>query len=348
MPINRRQLLSYGVGTGLSIAMYPLFVNAQSNDAFAVNTTISGVKVISGSAFGTQWKLSLNADVNANPAIDTIREIVRSVDQSMSPYRLDSELSGFNRLTENQPFIASEALSTVVKTSLDVASLSAGAFDPTVGPVVNRYGFGPVTVAASDTNTSRYTDISQHNNTLHKSKSSVTLDLCGIAKGFALDEITSGLSHAGYDNFLVELGGELAARGNHPNQAFTDPVSKRPWTIGIELPADSNKDIFRTLLSNSAIATSGVAHNSYQLRNKRYSHLINPHLQTVTKNKLFSVTVLSESAMLADAWSTALYVLGESKGIAQARQMGLSTLFISNSSSGLQYSTTGQFTLLTG
>lgn len=344
--MNRRQFLFTGLNAGFAIALHPEFAAAQPRPVTA------GISLTSGSAFGTRWHLTLSEGARPEPATEIIRGVVDRVDLSMSPYLADSELSRFNRLPAHTSFCASDALSEVVRTGLSVATRSVGAFDPTVGPIVNRYGFGPIVKADKQSDrTPRHTDIQLHNATLQKGLAGATLDLCGIAKGYTLDVITSLLTENGYDNFLFELGGEVVARGNRPCSELTTAVDRncqRPWMIGIELPANIGQPWLRTSLANMSIATSGIAHNSYRLPEKQYNHLINPQQETVTDNRLFSVTVLHDSAMLADAWSTALFVAGEDKGPELAREQGLSTLFIKNEITELRYETTGHFRITTG
>lgn len=346
--MNRRQFINSGISAGLAFVMQPAKAGTCQSSVPAKVDNLA-----SGSAFGTRWNLSLSAGADPEPAIKIIRAVVRLVDRSLSPYRTDSELCGFNRISADQSLNVSDTFQSVVGASLLLARRSNGAFDPTIGPVVNRYGFGPIVDPAGSTDEppAHYTDITLQGNTLRKSVSHATVDPCGIAKGYTLDVIARRLIESGYDDFLLELGGEVVARGSRAHYQGVQAAGRscrRPWIIGIELPPKAGQPWLRCPLINTSVATSGIAHNSYRLLENQYNHLINPSTGTVTDNTLFSVTVIHENAMLADGWSTALFVAGEQNGLELAREHNLTALFIRTGSDRLPYETTGGFALATG
>lgn len=281
-----------------------------------------------GYALGTDWQLTISAEHSLSVANKTVKNVLDMVDQSMSPFIPDSEVSLFNRpeaALYSQPL--TDWCSTVAEAALGVAQQSNGAFDPTVGPLVNQFGFGPITGSEH----CKYHDLSLSNGTITKLRDGVTIDLCGIAKGFAIDKIVEYFDELGHQNYLLELGGELFAKGEHP--------SGRSWNIAIESPTEA---MFKATLKNRAIATSGIAQNSFEYLGATYSHLISPTISNEKIKELFSVSVFHPSAMMADAWSTALYAMGKHQAIDFATEHKLDTVVISKSNHGSDFVTTGE------
>ena len=173
--------------------------------------------------------------------------------------------------------------------ALDLVAATAGAFDPTVGPLVARYGFGPIHQGSAGLGPS----LAAGDGHLTKAEDGVTLDLCGIAKGHALDRVADVLADAGQRNFLIDVGGELLARGRHP--------SGRPWQAAVEDPrTDATGAAAILALDNMAIATSGTRWNSYVLGGRTISHMIDPTSGEPVRGTLASVSVLATTAMEAD------------------------------------------------
>ncbi|NHX27333.1 FAD:protein FMN transferase, partial [Escherichia coli] len=247
-----------------------------------------------------------------------------------SPWRADSEITAFNRDTRGVPVSSETALVTAA--ALDIATASSGWFDPTVGPVVAQLGFGPI----SGGSTGNWRAISVFEDRLEKHDRRVTVDLCGIAKGRALDLMAAYLRKAGHTDFLIDLGGELCANGNHPDG--------RAWQVAVENPLPESRLAAAGLRlgSGMAVATSGLHLQSYQLDGRRYSHIINPHRARPVDGRIASVSVLFGSAMLADAWATALTAAGDA-GPELARANGIAALFLFRSGAGLRAETTGGF-----
>ncbi|MBL6942395.1 MAG: FAD:protein FMN transferase [Rhodospirillales bacterium] len=281
MNIKRRELLRLGCATALTGLTYrPVWAWAM------------GVKVLTGSAFASSWRLVM-ADTAENPR-SLIDDIVRRIDRCMSPYRTGSDLGRFNA---DGSTIVNDETRHVVQTALDLAKNSSGAFDPTSAPIGRKYGFGPTVIPATAP-AGMYSDIHVVGKRLEKSTPRLTLDLNGIAKGYALDQIAAALD--GLD-FLLELGGEVVARGHHP--------SGRRWRIGIERPG-TNKLQRLIYAGNEALATSGDAAQSYVVGGRRYAHVIDPRTAEPLGNDVASVSVLAPSGMLADGLATAAMVLG--------------------------------------
>jgi len=281
MNIKRRKLLQLGSATALTGLTYsPVWARTM------------GVKVLTGSAFGSSWRLVM-ADTQEDPR-RLIDGIVDSVDKRMSPFRTDSHLGKFNA---GGTTAIDGNTRLVIEAALDLAKNSSGAFDPTSAPIGRKYGFGPTAIPARAPS-GMYSKIHLVGKKLVKSVPHLTLDLNGIAKGYALDKIAAALD--GLD-FVLELGGEVLARGRHP--------SRRRWRIGIERPG-TNKLQRLINAGNEALATSGDANQSYEVGGRHYAHVIDPRTAKPLDNDVASVSVLAPSGMLADGLATAAMVLG--------------------------------------
>lgn len=241
------------------------------------------------------------------------------VNDQMSTYRVNSELSRFNQTLHSMKI--SDELRHVVEASLNLFKETNGAFDITVGPLVNLWGFGPdkkinkapsdeVIAAKRQLVGSQY--LSLQENELVKSIPELYLDLSAIAKGYGVDQIAEYLQQLGIENYLVDIGGELRLHGNK--------VENRPWTLAIERPI-AGQNVQRLIqIGNNAIATSGDYRNYFEAEGIRYSHTIDPRTGKPITHKLVSVTVINKSSMLADGLATAITVLGPKLGLEFAKK----------------------------
>jgi len=323
MRVNRRKFMQWGAGMAMSGTLTGL-----SAPALAKN---SNIRAYDGSAFGTTWRLLLGADKQPDTAIKHIVHILNQIDTSISPFRADSTLSQFNRSETGTVTNIEAPLSTLIQTSLAIATLSDGAYDPTVGPLVNRLGFGPIKGNAH----CDYRDIQCSQQTLVKQKSGATLDLCGLGKGYAADKVSQVLQQAGYQNFLFDIGGEMIGVGHHP--------SGRAWSVAVEQANNLTQQTHTVALTNTSIATSGLRHNGFVYKGQMYGHLIDRKNNTLAEPKCHSVTVIHTSATLADAWSTALFVAGPVHGEVLARRNNLSALFLPVNDADKRVISTGLF-----
>jgi FAD:protein FMN transferase len=149
----------------------------------------------------------------------------------------------------------------------------------------------------------------------------VYIDLSGIAKGYAVDQIAEFLIKKGFKDFLVDIGGEMRAAGTNKNGVA--------WKIGIEDPRDAGRQIVRTIaLTNTGLASSGNYRNFFEINGKHYGHTIDPKTGAPTQHELAAVSVVHPSAMLADAWATAFMSMGYRAGMSVAAQRNLAVLFI--------------------
>lgn len=279
--------------------------------------------ILAGTTMGTKW----NAAVVDPPAAGKdlqreIQEVLSRVDGLMSTYKTDSELSVFNRCGSVEPQPLSAETVEVVAEALRVAHLSDGAFDPTVLPLVDAWGFGPagrragvpgdqeIERALSQVGWGRLA-LDRAALTLAKSDPAIQLDLSAVAKGYAVDAAAERLLALGCQDFMVEVGGEVRTAGANARGT--------PWRIGIEKPelaaAGAGRRAGQVVeLSALSLATSGDYRNWREFDGKRYSHTIDPRSGRPVEHALASVSVIAASCMTADALATAIEVLGPEAG----------------------------------
>ena len=287
----------------------------------------TGIRVETGPAFGSAWRLVLPETMEAAGARARLEAVVARIDALMSPFRPDSELARFNVAGAA---VLSRETGHVAGAALALARDSDGAFDPTMAPLGRRYGFGPPAISAARP-AGQYRDLSIAGDSLISAYPGLSLDLCGIAKGHALDEITRALE--GLD-FLVELGGEVAARGRHP--------SGRPWRAGIERPGTN---VLQRIveLDGRALATSGDAAQGYVVGGRRYAHVMDPRSRTPVDNGVASVSVLAATGLMADGLATAAMVLGPQDTRPLLKAHEASALFLMRGPGGLEEVDVGGF-----
>lgn len=271
---------------------------------------------------GTTWRVVIASCSKKESAV-LRQEIVRkleAVNKSMSLFDAESELSRFNTYTgENERFCVSDEFIALLKTAKQLYDLTDGAWDGTVGPLVNLWGFGnterEVTLPSAFMikDTLRYIGFNHiaffEKNCLVKNVKGIVLDFGSIAKGFGVDAITGLLKIKGFNDFLVEIGGEVYASGTK---------SGRIWKVGIKTPEliKHSTTIFKAIeLKNRAIATSGDYRNYREIDGEIYSHIINPLTGYPVKNRVASVSVIAGNTAFADGLATAIMVMGKSKGI---------------------------------
>ncbi len=262
-----------------------------------------------------------------------IERCLADVNARMSTYQPDSELSQFNQSPADVPFELSPETFEVFEAALAVSVQSAGAFDVTVGPLVNAYGFGPPPEPPEPPTAEQLEALRQRvgyrllvldpqARTIRKTLADVYCDLSGIAKGYGVDRVATVLEAEGLTDYMVEIGGEVRAAGRNPDG--------KAWRIGIERPTrDGRRVVMRAVeLADRSLATSGDYRNYYIADGRVYSHMIDPRTGRPVEHALASVTVLDSRAMVADAWATALMVLGPDEGYNLAEARGMAALFL--------------------
>ena len=274
-----------------------------------------------GSTMGTTWSVVI-VDPTDISTQKEIQDQLDEVNRLMSTYLPDSEISRFNR-HDTSPFPISPLTETVIQSSIDIHKMSGAAFDITVGPIVNAWGFGfpPPINPPTEINPTEFQEfvgmqyfiLSDHQ--IQKSHPDVRIDLSAIAKGFAVDQVVSHLESLGFENFLVEVGGELASRGQKWD---------RDWLVAIEEPQKERGQYTSIIpLTNQAMATSGDYRNYKEIDGVRVSHTIDPRSWSPITHSLASISVIAPTAMQADGWATALNVLGEEDALKIAEEYNL-------------------------
>lgn len=299
-----------------------------------------GTSDFSGPTMGTKYTVRVAdpvSDTLWNRLAQTIVTTLNSVDSKMSTYRADSELSRFNAARSTEPFAVSAQTARVFDLALQVGRETEGAYDITVGPLVNAWGFGPQGPTTQPTDEEIEILLSQigydklkinvNTNEIWKWQSDIYCDLSSIAKGFASDEVARALLELDIRNFMVEVGGEVRAEGLN--------AEGKPWRLGLRNPVRDSSDYFRIVpLSGMSMATSGDYQNIYTTDGKRYSHIIDPRTGRPVESSLTSVTVLHDECAMADAYATALTVLGPEAGLEFAEKMSLAAVFIARQDDG--------------
>lgn len=318
-PIHRRKVLALGAAALLAAGP-------------AIAGGVSPVAELGGDAFGTGWRVTLPAGGDTTGLRHRLAALLEEIDLAFSPWRADSTIARFNAGGEGR-FAVDPEIIAVTRAALRIAEASGGRFDPTVGPLVARWGFGPI--HEGETPSGGWQAIRAEDDCLSRLNGGLTLDLCGIAKGHALDRMVSLLGEAGHDDFLADLGGELAARGRHP--------SGRAWHVGIEDPRPETDGMAGVLrLDDMAVATSGDRVNGYAFGGRRYSHIIDPATGEPVAGALASVSALMPTAREADGWATALMAAGKG-GPDLAVQRGIPALFLFRDGERLRHVATGTF-----
>ena len=286
----------------------------------------SGLKkdvFITGKTMGTVYHITVVTGYLSGTG-DIEQQIARrleAVNRSMSTYRPDSEISRFNAIDNTEkPFCASPDFASVLSVAGDLYRISGGAWDGTVAPLVKLWGFGgssgtPSVPAREEIDRIKSAvgfdkiDITDAG-CLAKRRPDVTLDLGSIAKGYGVDAVAALIRKAGFENFLVEIGGEVAARGVRRDG--------KPWRVGINTPsADAAfNSVYMALdLHNRAMATSGSYRHFFEIDGRVFSHVLDPRTGRPVQNGVVSASILAPDCTLADGLATAVMVLGPEKGL---------------------------------
>jgi len=301
---------------------------------------------LTGPTMGTSYSVKLVApqqQIDSEALLAQIEASLMKTELRMSTFQVDSELSQFNRSTSTEWVNVSSELCRVIEHALSISNVTS-AFDITVGPLVNLWGFGPSEAPAEPPDTATIAKTMQdtgyekiHSNcampAIRKDRAGIYIDLSAYAKGYAVDQIATLLSERGVHNYLVEIGGEVRVQGKNSN--------REQWSIAIERPADYQSTVQTIVrLTDVAIATSGDYRNFFLFAGQRFSHTIDPHTGYPVTHNTAAVSVISDTAAFADAMATALLVLGVDEGLALAERNGIAAYFMLRTDSGMEtYST---------
>ena len=295
----------------------------------------------SGPTMGTSYTVKVVADSLADEHRAALQKLIQGklaeVNSKMSHYLGDSELSMLNRWQSDEPYSISQETFEVLEHALRISQLTRGAFDITIAPLVDRWGFGPPgrptnppDQQAIDRLLERtgweFLELLPERPAVRKLVPQLTLDLSAIAKGFGVDQVAEALASEDIQHFMVEVGGEIRTSGSNPNG--------NPWQIAIEKPDPNQQAVqFVIPLRNLSMATSGDYRNYYEEGDRRISHTIDPRTGWPISHSVASVSVVHKECVQADAFATALLVMGP-EGFDLAEELGLAAYFLSRSPDG--------------
>ncbi len=271
-----------------------------------------------GPTMGTRWSARIvDPPAGCAPAIEAV--LARVIDQ-MSNWEAASAISRFNCLPVGQWMMLPREMLVVLRAGLEMARLSGGAFDPAIGRLVAQWGFGPPGGGPAARGPGAPWTAIELDAERARRIADVALDFSGIAKGYAVDAVAAALRGLGAAHFLVEIGGELRGEGVKPDL--------QPWWVDVEAPPGLPVPTLRIALCGLSVATSGDYRRYRMEGDSRLSHSIDPARGAPIAEGVASVTVLHDSAMQADAWATAITVLGADKGMALATRHGVAARLV--------------------
>jgi thiamine biosynthesis lipoprotein len=305
---------------------------------------------LSGNTMGTTFNVTLvapPADIDLDLLQTNIHDRLEHVENIASTYRSNSELSRFNADPSTAWIPVTPEFCHMIAAANDISFMTQGAFDITVGPLVNLWGFGPedqdtelptdeeISAAQASVGYEMVETDCDHS-AMRKASAAIYVDLSGWAKGYAVDQIADLLDERQLTNYLVEIGGELRVRGHNAEQ--------KKFSVAIEKPLQNNEMNYALIrLSNVSVATSGDYRNFFEHDGRRYSHSIDPRTGRPVSDELAGVTVISTSTAYADAVATAFLVLGPEEGHALAEKLRIAAYFLIRTENGIEEKSTSHF-----
>lgn len=317
------------------VAIVWLYRNSQGEAGETDSRQIS----VSGQTMGTVYNVKYLDEQGRNfkSSIDSLLEVFN---QSLNHYLPESEISRFNR--NDTLFYELPYFYPVLEVSREVVNITDGAFDPTVAPLVNAWGFGPEGGELPDSiavdsllDLVGFDKIVFNTEYVTKTQPDIQLNFSAIAKGYGVDVVADYLSEQGVEHMMVEIGGEIVCRGVNSRGEV--------WKIGIDDPVSNGNMTAAIAINNRAIATSGDYRNYYIRDGKKYSHTLNPHTGYPVEHSVLSVSIIADDCMTADAYATAFMVLGLEKSLQVLEaQPSLDALIIYDDNGEIQtYQTAG-------
>lgn len=312
------------------------------------------ILTLTGATMGTTYSVKIFDPPKFDDDIQfDIDAELRRINDQMSTYLKTSEISRFNQSDSTDWFEVSQQFASVVAYALSVSEQTGGAFDVTINPLVNAWSFGPderSKTIPSDAKIEKLKQVIGYRKlnvrtdppALKKSQPELTIDLSAIAKGHGVDRVVEFLNHQGAENVFVEIGGEVRVSGDKAGQW---------WKVGIQVP---DSDTTQVMIAHSlntgggndqSMATSGDYRNFFEVDGVRYSHTIDPRTARPIEHDLASVSVVASTCMQADAWATAINVLGTESGLAIAKEQKLDVLLVKRTDDGFQKLATGAMTV---
>ncbi len=290
-------------------------------------------QVMNGATMGTRYAAVFfaPAECDLKAVARELKQVVDVVDAQMSTWKLESDLMRLNRASVGRWVAVPEPLLMVLEAAIEIGRASDGAFDIGVGDAVSAWGFGSSRGSRDAAAMARAKDGTRQPAHLGleldsgqgrvRKQCEMTLDLSGIAKGFGVDELARVLISHGIAHFLVSIDGELRAAGGKPDGT--------PWRLAVESPTPGERQAEGVIeLFTGAVATSGDYRHFVEIDGKRYGHTIDPRSGAPLAGGATAVTVRAETCMAADAWATALLVMGPERGTEAAAAQGIEALFM--------------------
>jgi thiamine biosynthesis lipoprotein len=330
------------VGTGLLALLCALVLTACARPPESL--------LIQGPIMGTSYTVRVlrrPAQPDGKTLSRSVEERLEALNARLSTYVDSSDVVRFSAAPADQWVPVSRDTLAVVAEALRISRASDGAFDITVAPLVDLWGFGPDgqpgrvpgeeeierLLAASGY---RRIELRDEPPALRKDHPELRIDLSAIAKGYAVDELARLLDEAGFTDYMVEIGGEVRTRGHRPDGT--------PWRIALESPLAGTREVLRVLpLSGESVASSGDYRNFFEHMGRRYGHTIDPRSGWPVEHGLGAASVIAASCMAADAWATALMVLGAEEGLRIAEREGLAANLVTRSQDGFVESMTSAY-----
>lgn len=323
------------------LALIGLAFFVSCSPAPEVDPTQPQEVLLQGKTMGTTYSVKLYVAPDSLRGLDLYRDVdavLESVNQAMSTYREDSELSQLNRAPANVPFTLSSDTYKVLAESIRIGEQSGGVLDITVGPLVNLWGFGPdkrVTHTPSEealTNARNHVGLDKlqlGQQQVTKLAEGMYIDLSTTAKGYGVDKVADYLEAHGIRDYMVEVGGEMRISGSK--------LAGQPWRIAVEKPVVEERAV-QIILNpgTNAVATSGDYRNYFEENGQRYSHLIDPTTGKPIQHRLVSATVIHPACVTADGLATTLNVMGPEKAKAFAEQHKLAVYLIEKTDAGFE------------
>ena len=304
-----------------------------------------------GATMGTTYSILCWQDdgpIDEQALLKPISDLLEQINQQMSTYIADSELSQFNTTESTDWFTVSPETAFVVEQALHFNEITGGASDVTVGPLVKIWNFGPgknpLAKPPSDEEIAkvlesvgcRHVEVRLNPPALRKELPGLAVDLSSIAKGYGVDAVTELLLDRGIENVMVEIGGEVRAAGTR--------IDKTPWRIGVDPPAMRRRKFHKIVpLSGMSMATSGDYRNFLKSEERKYCHIIDPRTGQPLEYRGCSVTVLTETCLEADALATALLVLGDQAGYDWCVEQNVAAMFLLRAGENVEERATPRF-----
>ena len=295
--------------------------------AFGIRSFVFPYQTFGGQIFGTYYIIKINSKTKVDNLEQKIKDCLADVDKRMSVFNDASEISKINQMPANKDIKLSSPMSYLMQTAHLVWQQSNGWFDPTVGKLVELWGFG-TKYAYKEASPKQIKESLSYSNfgklsfskdfkSLSKKDSRTYINLSAIAKGYGVDQVAKLLEENGIKDYLIEIGGEVRVAGQSKHGG---------WTIGITSPKNKDESVMQVVMTDYSVATSGNYHNYYYRDGKKYTHTISPKTGYPTENDIASVTVFHPQCILADAYATAILAMGEKEAKIFVKKQNLAVI----------------------